>query len=324
MLKLDKKDKKILFELEMNARQGYNEIARKVGLSRDVVTYRISQMEKNGVIKGYFTLIDPSKFGYILVRVYLKLKNTTPAIEGKIIDFFMKDKNTLTVYKTELRWDVALGFLVRDVRHFREIYKQFEEKYKKYILESKISVIYEFVHFYRNYLVDKAHRDYTPMITGKAEKIEIDETDIRLLDTIAANARMPLIEIAKNLELTSMAVKYRMKQLEKNKVILGYRPMINFSLFGYEYYKVDLYIEDMKILSTLEEFVKQNSNVTFIDRTIGGSDFEFDIEIESLGELYALIEKIKARFPGILRTYEFYKAKEILKYVYMPKLPTGY
>ena len=41
MDKLDLKDKKILYELDLNARQTDNQIAKKVGMSRDSVRYRI-------------------------------------------------------------------------------------------------------------------------------------------------------------------------------------------------------------------------------------------------------------------------------------------
>ena len=42
--KLDLKDRKILRELDMNARIPMNELAKKVGLSRQVVQYRIQRM----------------------------------------------------------------------------------------------------------------------------------------------------------------------------------------------------------------------------------------------------------------------------------------
>lgn len=39
-MKLDLKDKKILYELDLDSRATLNEIAQKVGLSKQVVDYR--------------------------------------------------------------------------------------------------------------------------------------------------------------------------------------------------------------------------------------------------------------------------------------------
>ena len=44
MIKLDLKDRKILYNLDINSRQTFKELARKVGLSKDSVKYRIDKL----------------------------------------------------------------------------------------------------------------------------------------------------------------------------------------------------------------------------------------------------------------------------------------
>jgi len=51
MVNIDLKDRKILYELDLNARQSLNEIGKKVGLNKDSVAYRIKRMEDEGIIK---------------------------------------------------------------------------------------------------------------------------------------------------------------------------------------------------------------------------------------------------------------------------------
>ena len=50
MKKIDLKDRKILYELDLNCRQSNAQIGKKVGLSRKVVEYRIKRMEEEGII----------------------------------------------------------------------------------------------------------------------------------------------------------------------------------------------------------------------------------------------------------------------------------
>ena len=87
MIKLDVKDRKILSELDMDARQPLSTIAKKVRLSREVVSYRIKQLEKKGIIEGFYTAIDTSKLGYLYCRMLFKYRNISPEIERDLLNY---------------------------------------------------------------------------------------------------------------------------------------------------------------------------------------------------------------------------------------------
>ena len=69
-LKIDMKDRKILYQLDINARQSISEIAKKVRLNKNTVKYRIERLEREGLILNYYTIIDNSRLGYFSFRVY--------------------------------------------------------------------------------------------------------------------------------------------------------------------------------------------------------------------------------------------------------------
>ena len=68
-MKLDLKDRKILYELDSNARQSNSGIAKKVGLNKNTVNYKINRMTEEGIITGYYTVVDSSRLGYFSIRV---------------------------------------------------------------------------------------------------------------------------------------------------------------------------------------------------------------------------------------------------------------
>lgn len=320
MIKLDKIDKKILFELDRDCRQPVNRIARKLRISRDIAQYRIKQLEKNKIIENYYTLINTSKMGYQLLRIYIKFQNTTPDIENEIITYLINEERTLTVYRAEGDWDIATGILAKNISEMNSIWDLFQQKYKKYINDQNLSVMYEFVHFAKNYLVEEKDRDFSAKIIGEPIVLDLDENDKKILKIISTNAKIPLIELAKQVGLTSAAISYKLKNLMKNKLILAYKALIDYNKLGYEYFKLDLFIEDIKKKKSLQEFAKIHPNVVYEDRTFGGSDFEFDVELENYDELFKLIEDLKTKFPGLIRTYKYYKARKIFKYNYLPPI----
>ena len=119
--------------------------------------------------------------------------------------------------------------------------------------------------------------------------------------------------------MTATGVKYKLKNLEKQQVIVAYKLLLDFSKLGYQYYKVDLELEDLSILPSLNQFIIQHPNVVYRDITVGGSDFEFDCELKSQNDFYALMDEIKALFPQKIRHYFYYKALKIYKYAYFPE-----
>ncbi len=57
MIKIDLKDRKILYQLDLNSRQSLTQIGKNVGLKKDVVSYRIKRLQDEGVIKNFWTVV---------------------------------------------------------------------------------------------------------------------------------------------------------------------------------------------------------------------------------------------------------------------------
>ncbi len=72
-VRLDEIDRKILTELQLDASQSLDEIARKVGSSKTPVWNRIRRMREAGVIVQQTTVLDPEALGleacfFVLIR----------------------------------------------------------------------------------------------------------------------------------------------------------------------------------------------------------------------------------------------------------------
>ena len=73
--KIDLLDKKILFELDKNARIPTTQLAKKLNISRETCKYRIANLVKNNVIAKFSTIINPNKLGYKMYKIHLQLTN---------------------------------------------------------------------------------------------------------------------------------------------------------------------------------------------------------------------------------------------------------
>lgn len=73
---LDRKDWKILGELQKDGRVSVTTLARKVGLSRASVTDRIEALRAAGVIRGFSVDVDLAKVG-LSVSAFVRIRAST-------------------------------------------------------------------------------------------------------------------------------------------------------------------------------------------------------------------------------------------------------
>jgi Lrp/AsnC family transcriptional regulator, leucine-responsive regulatory protein len=69
---LDATDRRLLAELQADARLSLAELGRRVGLSSPAVAERLRRLEGDGVISGYHAKVDPARLGFglgVLVRI---------------------------------------------------------------------------------------------------------------------------------------------------------------------------------------------------------------------------------------------------------------
>lgn len=66
---LDHTDRKLLQELQQDARVSLAELGRRVRMSAPAVADRIRRLEEDGVIRGYHADVDPRAIGYDLGAV---------------------------------------------------------------------------------------------------------------------------------------------------------------------------------------------------------------------------------------------------------------
>ena len=118
MINIDDKDKKILYELDQDSRQSISEIGKKIGIHENVVSYRIKNLEKKGIIQYYYTVIDTLKLGFISVRFYLRLQFVTPKITKEILEYFLKNKYAWCVASLEGKYHIAVNVLVKNLNDF--------------------------------------------------------------------------------------------------------------------------------------------------------------------------------------------------------------
>src|SRR3989338_2241317 len=120
----DKKDRLLLYLLDLNGRMSYAQLAKRTLLSKQMVKYRIERLEKRGIITGYYPLIDLSRLGFLSFRVYLKYRSITPERKKKLLAYFQAHKAIWAIVSVAGKWDCALGVGVRTTLEFYALWEE--------------------------------------------------------------------------------------------------------------------------------------------------------------------------------------------------------
>ena len=117
---MDEIDKKILRQLQQNAKQNTKEIADKVGLSVSPTYERIKKLEQQGFIVRYMAILDADKIGKT-VKVYCHISLSNHARE--LIDNFkttIKDfPEIVACHHVSGNYDFLLRIAVRDMNEYQ-------------------------------------------------------------------------------------------------------------------------------------------------------------------------------------------------------------
>ena len=309
MEEINKKDRRIISQLDMDARMPINELARKVQISREVAEYRIKRLTKLGIITGAHTVFNLDVIGYRSFRLLLRLFNLKSEQKKELITYFQNHPNTWWVASVGGRWDIILNFIAKDSTEFNSIFEEIVIKYGQYLQDYEI-LIYINIHDYpRNYLLEKKNEEkefYHPMIIK--EKVKIDDTDINLMSLISNNAQLNYTDLGKKINLTRNAVKHRIQNLEKNELILGYRLSYHPSKLGYSSYLLLLNINNLKKDREREliQYAKTNKHIIFAVKHIGKYRITLEYEIENEKEFHRQLSDLRDRFNDIILDFDFF------------------
>jgi len=305
--KIDLKDRKILRELDMNARMPTKQLAKKVGVSRQVAQYHIERMREEGTIGGFFTIFDSAVVGKRWFRIVIQLRKITAAEKEAFIEYFKAHPDVLWLGEVGGNWDFVLNLVSDDQFSFDRLFSGILEKWGASIQRYEVLVYINVRDQQRRYVL--ADYETEPESLFHQMKFDpnagFDELDKKIIRLLSKNASLPYSQIASSLAVSYKTVQSRMEVMEKNKVILGYRAIINPGRVGYESHMLFLSTNTYRpeLEKQLDEFLK-HPNVTYVVRQLGRWRIGLEAEFRDRNEFQAFLIELRTRFGDIISEYE--------------------
>ncbi|MEM9972290.1 MAG: Lrp/AsnC family transcriptional regulator [Pseudomonadota bacterium] len=133
----------------------------------------------------------------------------------------------------------------------------------------------------------------------------LDEIDKRILAALSQNARMPVAEIARRVSLSKTPVQARLKRLEDNGVILGYRAQIDPVRLGREHVAfVEVKLSDTreKALAAFNDAVLAVPEIEECHMIAGAFDYLLKVRTEDITRYRQVLGESVSSLPHVAQT----------------------
>ena len=323
MVKIDLKDRKILYQLDLDCRQSNTQIGKKVGLKKDVVSYRLKKLQDEGIIRNYYTEINTFKLGYDVFRVYINFQYVNSDLKENIIQYFVNYQNSWVVATIKGEIDLDVVIWVKDIFEFYQFWDKTLDLFEDYFEKYAISIYTQAIVYKKSYLLPDeqvgSNREMLKISCG-GKSVEIDEIDYKLLNELAVNARAPQLELAEKLGCSSQSINYRIKNLVKSGVIKAFRINLDLPKLDLHSYKVDIYLKDHKLKKPILDYLKDKPYLEFMNFAIGWADLEPEFVVKNFDELLKILDEINLEFSGAIKKQAFFITEKIYKLRCLPEI----
>lgn len=293
MIKLDKKSNDLIAALLNNCRESNAHIGKQIGLSREVVAYRISSLEKEGVITGYTADINFNKLGFSAYSISIRLQNLSTRREKEIADYLKENRKIVYLQKTLSNYDFVFTILVNSLRELSEEIDKIREYVENNLADIGTDAFIGDYDFISSFFKKSASRKEVSFFSG--EKFELNEKDKELLRLLVEDSRMSAVELSKKLKLSVFAIAGRIKKLVKENVILAFRPVVNMEKLSYYRYTL-LLNSNPKMETGLVNFCRGHNLIWDVGKFVGDFNYAVEIFAQNNEQFQSVVDEILNNF----------------------------
>ena len=312
-MRLNKKDLRLLFELDSNYRRPYSKIGRKIRMSPQLINYKVKSLFSEGAIISYFPLMDYSRLGYLGFRVFFNINYFSREKFLQMVEKIKGNGNIMSVMECDGRYDLMTLFVSKNPSSFNKSLRELIASHPKQLKNCTVLTTVVEHHFPRSYLVGKAP-DRDIVIGGDRETMQFDETDKTILDALI-KGKKSIVEISGAAKVTPKTALSRLKALEKRGVIMGYTTAINARKIGFSTDKILIkyYAISVAREGELAAFCRNHPNIIELTKTFGEWDLELTVETRTREEFRNVCMTLREKFEDVIMDFDNFRVFKIHK-----------
>jgi Lrp/AsnC family transcriptional regulator, leucine-responsive regulatory protein len=145
---------------------------------------------------------------------------------------------------------------------------------------------------------------------------ELDRIDLRILTELLADARASQIELAEKVGLSPTACARRIRQLEENGIIRGYRADLEPTALGLVttvVVTITLEKQSEDYLAAFEAAIARCPDVVSCHLMSGSDDYHLQVIARDIADFERIHKQHLSRMPGVARIHSSFAMREVVR-----------
>ncbi|MFA6489602.1 MAG: Lrp/AsnC family transcriptional regulator [Candidatus Micrarchaeia archaeon] len=300
---LDLLDRKIMHELDLDARSSASQIARRLKKSKETVNFRINRLISEGFIKAFYSIFNTSLLGWTYYKLYVKFKDMSPAKEREFFEYVSHQPHVAYLARLEGYYDCVFLVMAKSISQMSLFMAPFMRRYGDYIQQKDLVTFITAHRFNQKFLFAGARREdwtYSPELGS----YPLDAVDRKLLSALSNNARASLLDLAKKTGADTGTVQYRLQKLRRDKVILAFVTAPDFDKLCLQFIQINISMKDPTFSKQVISYFDSTNRCLYAGELLGKFDIMIEIHVENGAQLRQIIDSFREKFVGKYSDYD--------------------
>ena len=319
---LSENDCRVIAALRFDGRRSVIELSRITRLSTQAVRTSLRHLSDRRILKPYL-VVDVSALGFLDYGIFVSAEALLPTSRRRLLDYLMTSVQVpwITEYVGS-RYRYAFSVVAKDVSELDQILVDLRARTaQQRVGQSVVSRVRW--HVYGERYLRGPLKEQSGYTHGwPAGRKNIDALDLKILRLLSAPRTDSLISMARKLAIPKSTLEYRIKALEKSKVIVSYAMLPDVSALGMQAYHL-LVTERTgqgHFRSRFLKYVQANPAVVAMSINVGAWEYEFEVHLPSHEDIARFEADMLASFPVDSISIE---VLPVLKVHKLQPLPSG-
>jgi Lrp/AsnC family transcriptional regulator for asnA, asnC and gidA len=286
-----------------DGRQTDDEIAKKIGETKQSVKKNFGKITKMGIILGATTHVNYKSLGYKAVAHILI--NVDSKQEDQLVGYLQKMPEVYSFYSRGVKGNLDVVVILKTLEQLNIIKDEIKRRFS--ILEMKTAIWTDVKEMNYNLAIisgnsekEKTAENYQVTVErSDPEAMTLDNIDQKIADKLSENGRVSMHTLGREIGVSSDTAKRKYEKLKKNGV-LKVTIQINPNKIGYKALCVFFTVTSTENSFEIIEQISRIPDIISIMKTTGDYDLQIWAMVKDLGEFLSVQEAL-GKIQGITK-----------------------
>ncbi len=316
-------DRELVYLYTENARLKIKEAAGILQKSSQRLKYSLDVLEEEGVVFSPHTVVDYSYFGVMLFRVYFKGGYIGESDKVEIIKTLKENPYVMAMYELSGEFDFAIEIGAPNASRFNKELKKIASviptlnTYK--ILLNVVTHVYP-----KMYLLQDGSRvlvtEHERIVGGDRLVQQFSGQEMRVVRSLVEHPTSRMKTLAQLTDMNIRTVKSAVQELQKKKVVKGFKFLLNTHQLGIEKFRLFLRLHNFsrEREDALLKHLLLTKEIVQMSKTVGDWDMEIDIEAFDKIRVRAIIVELREQYKDLIADFNMIEFYQYFKKAYLP------